>query len=92
MLLNLIQKYFQWKYDTNKIGDPKVSVGLKVISNENLDLNDPKEFDDPQKFDNQKGISIVSKDLENSKFYDDTSIFDGLVFFGICWSSVIVLH
>ena len=45
-----------------------------------MDLNDPKEFDDPQKFDNQNGISIVSKDLENSKFYDDTSIFDGLVF------------
>ena len=27
--------------------------GLKVISNESMDLNDPKEFDDPQLFHDQ---------------------------------------
>ena len=46
----------------------RVSDGLKVNSNKSMDLNDPKEFDD------LKGISIVSKKFEN------TSIFDGLVF------------
>ena len=79
MLLNLIQKYFQWKYDTNKIGDPEVSVGLKVNSNENLHLNDPKEFDDPQVFDEPKGVSIGSVGFDNPKFYSDTPIFDGPV-------------
>ena len=49
----------------------RVSDGLKVHSTESKDLNDPKELDDLQKFDDQKGISIVSKDFENPKFYDD---------------------
>ena len=27
--------------------DPQVSYGLKVISNESIDFNDPKELNDP---------------------------------------------
>ena len=43
--------------------------GIKFISNESRDLNDPKEFDVPQVCDDPKRISEV---------YGDTSIFDGL--------------
>ena len=52
-----------------------MSDGLKVISNERMDFNDPKEFDDP------KGISIGRMDFFIPNVDSDTSIFDGLVFF-----------
>ena len=35
--------------------DPQVSDGLKVISNDCMDFNDPKKFDDPQVFEIRKG-------------------------------------
>ena len=38
-----------------------------IISNESMDLNDPKEFDDPQVFDDPKGISIGSMNFDNPK-------------------------
>ena len=40
--------------------DPQVSYGLKVISNESIDFNDPKEFDDPPFFNDPEEISIGS--------------------------------
>ena len=43
----------------------------------------PKEFDDAQVFDDPKGISIGSRDFDNPKVYNDTSIFDDLVIFGV---------
>ena len=54
-------------------------------------FNDRKEFDDPRVI-NPKGISIGSMDFDNTKDYGEPSILDGLVIFGIYWSSVIVLH
>ena len=60
----------------------RVSDGQKDNSNQfkwKYGLKWSKGSDDPQKFNDQKGISIVSKDFENPKFYGDTSIFDGLV-------------
>ena len=42
-----------------------------------IQRNDHQVFDDP------KGISIGSMDFDNPKVYGDTSIFDGLVLFGI---------
>ena len=56
---------------------PQVSDGLKIISNESIDLNDPKEFDDPQVFDDPKGFSIGSMDLDNPKVYGNTCILVG---------------
>ena len=55
-------------------------------------FNDRKEFDDLRVLDDPKGISIVSMDFNNTKVYGEPSILDGLVIFGIYWSSVIVLH
>ena len=61
----------------------KVSHGLKVISNDSM------EIDDPQVFDNPKGISIGSMDLDDPKVYVDTSIFDGLVVVSVMsWNSI----
>ena len=37
---------------------------MKVISNEFVDFDDPKEFNDPQVFDDPKGISIGSMDFD----------------------------
>ena len=45
---------------------------MKVISNEFVDFDDPKEFNDPQVFDDPKGISIGSMDFDNPKVYSDT--------------------
>ena len=54
---------------------------MKVISNEFVDFDDPKEFNDPQVFDDPKEISIGSMKFSNPKVYSDTSFFIGLVFF-----------
>ena len=35
-------------HDPKEFACPLVSDGLKVISNESMDFNDPKEFDDPR--------------------------------------------
>ena len=61
-------------YDLKRIDDPHVSHGLKVNSNESIEINDPKEFDDPQVLDDLKEISIGSMDFDNPKVYGDTSI------------------
>ena len=66
--------------DLKRIDDPHVSDGLKAISNESMDFNDPKEFDDPQVLDDLKEISIGSMDFDNQKVCGDISIFEGLVF------------
>ena len=58
---------------------PQVADGVNFISNENMDFNDPKDFDDPQALDGPTGISIGSIDFDNPKNYGDTSIFDDLV-------------
>ena len=50
-------------HDPKEFACPLVSDGLKVISNESMDFNDPKEFDDPQVFDDPKGTSIGSMNL-----------------------------
>ena len=57
---------------------------LKVLSNESMDFNDPKEFDDPHVLDDSKGITIGSMDFYNPKVYGDISIFNGLVFLYRC--------
>ena len=67
---------------------------LMIISNEGMDLNDPKEFDDPQIFDDPSYSiipairwspaiqwSIGRMDFDNPKVYGDTFISDGLVLF-----------
>ena len=48
------------------------------LSQDELNINDPKEFDDPRVFDNQKVISKGSVDFEIPKLYGDTSKLDGL--------------
>ena len=53
----------------------------KVLSNESMDFNDPREFDDPQVSDDPKGSSIGSMNFNNPKVYGDTSPFIGLAFF-----------
>ena len=50
-----------------------------IISNESMDLNDPKEFADPQVFNDPKGISIRTMDFYIPKVYGETSILDSLV-------------
>ena len=52
----------------------QVFDSLKVISNECVDLDDPKVFDD------SKGLSIGILDFDNPKVYVNTSIFDGLLY------------
>ena len=52
----------------------QVSDSLKVISNECVDLDDPKVFDD------SKGLSIGILDFDNPKVYSNTSIFYGLLY------------
>ena len=83
LLFYLIQiSIFKWKYclwGSKRIWWYPSSDGPKVISNEGMDFNDPKEFDDPQVFNDTKGISIGSMDFDTPKGYSDTSIFDGLV-------------
>ena len=54
---------------------------MGVISNECMEINDPKEFNDHQAFDDQKGIAIESMDFDNPKVCGDTSITEGLVCF-----------
>ena len=79
----MMQKYFEMDILSSLIKKkfmiPSLSYGLKVISNESMDFNDPKEFNEPQAFDDPKGISIESMDFHNPKVYANTSIFDGLV-------------
>ena len=60
-------------HDPKEFACPLVSDGLKVISNESMDFNDPKEFDDPQ---------VGSVCFDNQKFYCGIFIFDGLF---LCW-------
>ena len=71
LLPYLIQKHFLNRNialdDPKEFDDPEVSDGLKVISNESMEFNDPK------------GISIESMNFDNPKVYGDTSIYDGLV-------------
>ena len=66
-------------HDLKRIDDPHVSDGLKAISNESMDFNDPKEFDDPHVFGDPKEISMGSMAFDNPKVCGDTSIFYGLV-------------
>ena len=44
-------------HDPKEFACPLVSDGLKVISNESMDFNDPKEFDDPQVFGDPKNFN-----------------------------------
>ena len=53
----------------------QVSDSLKVISNECVDLDDPKKV-----FDDSKGLSIGILDFDNPKVYGNTFIFDGLLY------------
>ena len=53
----------------------QVFDSLKVISNECVDLDDPKKV-----FDDSKGLSIGILDFDNPKVYSNTSIFDGLLY------------
>ena len=52
----------------------QVSDSLKVISNECVDLDDPKVLDD------SKGLSLGILNFDNPKVYGNTSIFDGLLY------------
>ena len=57
----MMQKYFEMDILSSLIKKkfmiPSLSYGLKVISNESMDFNDPKEFDDPQVFGNPKNFN-----------------------------------
>ena len=78
----MMQKYFEMDILSSLIKKkfmiPSLSYGLKVISNESMDFNDPKEFNEPQAFDDPKGISIGSMDFDNPKVDIDKFVLDGL--------------
>ena len=51
--------------------DPQDFDDLKVISNENIDVDDPQNVDNFSAFDDPEGISIGSMEFDLKKVYHD---------------------